>query len=394
MLSCSVMSSMLVNLSAAAGSFLAITLFFWLVNFRSLSLRWFIFEILGRLKGVPVVWIECPLAAARVMKGSSDKGVFLERTFSTPAWLPLLSIESVDGPQWRSMKANLVTFMQSLPPMAALQSITQRVTLESMATLDCVNADAIASISVAAFFEWIFQFKMPTALRDLVTAASWEWRKEIALKGVGDMALKRKAVDAIVLEILAAPHVCNVFGAAQWLQPEFHSLLLQPFLISPAINVADVAVQVHRLTTVDPTHYPDTMQQATNLIHLAIDTAHPFVLFERYLPEGLQDDVVNIAPRTHVFMPVDVMKTDAIIRFGAGARKCPGAHLGMACMLGLFTKDVLGHAKFQPHVGHLYSGRDQDGQETMYETLYQGRQALHAMRDALQDRLAKLRWTK
>ncbi|RHY97519.1 hypothetical protein DYB37_001713 [Aphanomyces astaci] len=348
-----------------------------MITFRAPSLRQVLFEALGRVKGIPIVWIECPAAAARVLKASSIKGEFLERTFSAPAFLPLLSLESADDPQWSVLKAHLTTFMHSLPPVTSLQSIAHRVTLESMSALNRLDADAISSISVATFFEWIFERAMPTDVRQLMCAATWEWRKEIAVKGKGDMALKQRAVDAIVHEILATPHVCHVFGARQWTDPEFFSVLIQPFLVSPAINISDIAVQVRQQLV--HTNTRDPAKNITDLIHAAMDSAHPFVLLERFLPLGLHDDLVQIAPGTHVFIPVDMITTDAAIRFGAGGRKCPGTHLGMACMLGIFSAEVLQHDKFQPHVGHLYSGRDQDGQESLQETIFQGAQIAAAL---------------
>ena len=69
------------------------------------------------------------------------------------------------------------------------------------------------------------------------------------------------------------PGLWNLFGDL-WAQPRYYSLILQPFLVSPAINVGDVAVAMC-------THP-----------HLSLEAAmrqmHPFPIFERWV----EDDVV------------------------------------------------------------------------------------------------------
>ncbi|CAK4705737.1 unnamed protein product [Aphanomyces euteiches] len=338
------------------------------IGMRAPSLRTIVFELLARIKGIPVVWIDEPALAAVVLKASSIKGEFLERTFSTPAWAPVISMESVDDPDWADMKLHLVTLMKALPPTTQLEEIAHRVTQDYMAKHDRVDANGLVWISIATFYEWIFQRPFPTSCM-FVCDATWEWRKQIAIKGQGDMALKLRTVEWIVDEVQNTSELHCLFGDA-WREPACYSLLLQPFFISPAINISDIAVTIQKL------YRPDIPLATT--INLAIDTAHPFVLLERYLEHGVSDPLIEIAPGTHAFIPVDVMTTDSVIRFGAGPRKCPGAHVAMACMAGIFTRDLVGSPKFQPSVGHLYSGRDQDGQETMSETLYQVTQVLKA----------------
>ncbi|KAF0715735.1 hypothetical protein As57867_003209, partial [Aphanomyces stellatus] len=313
------------------------------IGFRAPSLRWLVFELLGRAKGIPIMWIESPAAATRVLKASTNKGEFLERIFSTPAWAPIISMESCDDPQWSAMKVNLVTLMKSLRPVSELQAIAHRLTTSFLQSHDVVDSPALSYLSVAAFYEWIFNRPFPDSAM-FVCEATWELRKQIAIKGECAMTTKLQVIDWIQAEIKATPALMALFGA-KWDDPEYFSLLLQPFLISPAINITDIAVRLHQV------YKPHA--NVTDAIHFAIDTSHPFVLFERYLEHGVQlDDDVIIPPGTHVFMPVDAMVTDSVMRFGAGPRKCPGAHIGMACMLGMFTSEVLESPKFQPKLGH------------------------------------------
>ncbi|OQS04417.1 hypothetical protein THRCLA_03344 [Thraustotheca clavata] len=183
-----------------------------------------------------------------------------------------------------------------------------------------------------------------------VCDATWEWRKELALKGKGDVQLKLRLVEWTVDQVKATPCLCDVFGA-KWSELEYFSLLLQPFFISLAINVSDVDVTLGSLAQrqLIDTNLIDT-------INKALDMAHPFVIAGRYLEHGLVMDGLNIALGTQVFIPMDIMTTDNVIRFGA--RKCPGQYQGLAIMSGLFQKHILTHAKFQPAVNHRHSGRD------------------------------------
>jgi hypothetical protein len=55
--------------------------------------------------------------------------------------------------------------------------------------------------------------------------------------------------------------------------------------------------------------------------------------------------------------------------FGAGARRCTGAHLARPLLEALRT-ELAGRACFEPERGHRYSGRNNDGRTTLSETLY------------------------
>ncbi|OQR84257.1 gastricsin, aspartyl protease family A01A [Achlya hypogyna] len=334
------------------------------IGLRAPSVRTMLLTALAWLKGVPIVWVDSPALAAKVMKASTSKGVFIERIYGEPAWLPIVSLESVDEPQWSRMKANLMVLMKKLPSSQALQTITASVTDKYLAAHDVLDSQGVVYITVAAFYEWIFAKPFPEDA-GFVCDSTWEWRKELALKGKGDWALKQRVVQWTVEQVKATPTIYEIFGD-KWEEPEYFSLLLQPFFLSPAINVSDVAVTMGSLAQrgmID--------DNIGDMINKALDMAHPFVIAERFLEKGLTCEEITIAPGTQVFIPMDIMTTDNVIRFGAGARKCPGQFQGTALMLGLFQDHVLKSPKFQPAVNHKYSGRDQDGQETFSELVYQ-----------------------
>ncbi|EQC31258.1 hypothetical protein SDRG_10863 [Saprolegnia diclina VS20] len=334
------------------------------VGLRAPSMRTLLLTCLAWIKGVPIVWVDSPALAAKVLKASTYKGVFIERVYGEPAWFPIVSLESVDDPQWSRMKANLMHLMKKLPSSQALQTITARITDKYLAEHEILDSNGVVYITVAAFYEWIFAKAFPDDAK-FVCDSTWEWRKELALKGKGDMALKQRVVEWTVEQVKATPAIYEIFGE-KWAEPEYFSLLLQPFFLSPAINVSDVAVTMGSLARREMLD-----ENLGDTINKALDMAHPFVIAERFLEHGLETDDIKIAPGTQVFIPMDYMTTDNVIRFGAGARKCPGQFQGTALMLGLFQKHVLESPKFQPALNHKYSGRDQDGQETFSELVYQ-----------------------
>ena len=66
------------------------------------------------------------------------------------------------------------------------------------------------------------------------------------------------------------------------------------------------------------------------------------------------------------------------IPFGAGSRSCAGKHYAMAAMVPMFEK-LLCNPKFQPRLGHRYSGRNNDGEESLGESIYQIQTFLEVM---------------
>lgn len=62
----------------------------------------------------------------------------------------------------------------------------------------------------------------------------------VAVRGAGCMIKKNKAVQ-VILRLLRNSKYWSLFGD-KWNDAEFFSLIAQPFIISPAINVCDIAV--------------------------------------------------------------------------------------------------------------------------------------------------------
>ena len=205
------------------------------------------FRVFGLLRGTRIVNVTDPDVAFAVLRSSAVKGDALERHVATPAWRPLLSLESVDGELYRSMLADFHALVKRLPPPSRVGEIAAKNVRRLMCededdegneTTDpkgslgeegttvaevsfanagggtsvaakkggeggpaaaaaaaaagrlsrrrrahqIVDADAVARLSLATFVEYLFDREWEDAFEVLVEA-SWEWRKEIAVRG-------------------------------------------------------------------------------------------------------------------------------------------------------------------------------------------------------------------
>lgn len=202
---------------------------------------------------------------------------------------------------------------------------------------------------------------------EFVVDATWHWRRSIAQKGAADPALKQRVVDWIIVRddggrvhvfvppavmcdgwcaqgVLRRSRFQSVFGEG-WSSPECYSVVLQPFLISPAINYVDVVVAVTSL----PGH---ERRPVGDLVAEALRQQHPFPILERYVEQPVGDIPANSV----VFIPFDTAlakcdprHADQLV-FGAGRRACPGMALARSTLQALLEATI-GHERLQPCVG-------------------------------------------
>jgi hypothetical protein len=100
----------------------------------------------------------------------------------------------------------------------------------------------------------------------------------------------------------------------------YYSLILQPFLISPAINIGDIMCSV----AINGPSCSYNLDQCMRLMH-------PFPIFERFVEKSIQFKGSVIPAGTHVIMftsdfPAHQNQVSWPV-FGAGTRACLGAHL-------------------------------------------------------------------
>eukprot|EP00887_Chlorella_sp_A99_P000067 scaffold16.g67.t1 len=274
-----------------------------------------------------------PELARAVLLQSADKGAGLERYIACPAWAPVLSLESVDGQLWREMRADLGRVMRALPPPAALGRV----------------ADAALRALAASG-------------RDVDAAAVARFAAECFIRYTADPAVKAAAVARLTDDLLPrCPALWALFGDA-WRQPRHYSLVLQPLLISPCINIGDIAVAMAA--------HPELAPEA------AMRLAHPFPILERYVARDVlaSDGRVAIPGDTHAIMfTADFAGSPGVAWpvFGAGPRACAGAALMQPLLAAVHAAVAGGRLpRFRPADGHRWSGRNNDGSWTLAESWY------------------------
>lgn len=312
-------------------------------------------------KGVRMVRVRDPAVGVAVLAASDAKGDGLEARLACPAWQPALSLESVDGPLWREMRDDFNALMRVVPPPAKLQAAAAARLDALLASDQVIDADAVVRWSAGTFIEYLFDIQEWRPEFEVFVAASWEWRRQIAVRGEADPAVKAAAVRCLTHTLLpASPRLWALHGEA-WREPRYYSLILQPFLISPCINLSDIAVG---LAAAPPGASADE----------AVRLMHPFPILERLVeapvlhpatgkvavPAGAHA-IMFTADLAHAAPPFPI--------FGAGPRACPGGPL-MAPVLTLMQAKLVGCPRFQPAQGHTSSGRHNDANWSLAETLY------------------------
>lgn len=294
----------------------------------------------------------------------TDKGRGIEELIATPAFLPIISLESVNGSEWIQLKRNFLVLQKYLPPVQELGQVTkyELEKLTSRTQMQEVDSKYISILTLKIFVNWMFN--EPGCFKDILSDeklekiynSSIEYRKEIAFKGVGCKLKKQESVDIIVELLEKSDKYSSVFS--DWSQAEYFSVVMQPFIISPMINVSDIAVTVKQnLAKLKEFNY-DT----SSFIDYAIFIAHPFPLLERY------DKKTN----TQIIINLSDFKSDEKFNYGYGPRACLG-RLYAREFLKEFFDPILNKGEtlnYAPEKNHLYSGRDNDN-GNVAESIYQ-----------------------
>lgn len=347
-----------------------------------------LFSMLGFATHKNIQHVSCPVLATTVMKQFSDKGKGLETYISCPSWSPVISLESIDGELWRDMRKDFdLLLKQHCPPVSVLQRITLGKTKLLVEEGQAIDANVIARLTVEVFVAYLFGEGKTwgEGVYDTLVTASWEWRKEISVRGKGDVRAKQAAVDVVVNQLLrGTPLLWELFGN-KWREPRYYSLILQPFIISPCINTGDIMCAV-------------AMCPKVFALDQCLRAYHPFPIFERWVDTDVMDDssdnssgtrnsgdhcnhtnsssssssrTINrpnptplVPANTHVLMFTSDFRHSNYPWpvFGAGPRSCAGAHLATPFLKILHQEfSSLPDHLFQPLKGHKYSGRHLDG---------------------------------
>ena len=289
------------------------------------------------------MYIDDVQTAKSILQTYSIKGSFIEQIVSLKAWHPVRSLESIDGQEWKALRNKFEQFMISLPSIDIMRDICIKE-CDAM-IVDKENSDSLFCSSDVAYLitRIMLLYVAPSSsnnindqLIQIILNATQEWRKEIALKGAGDTQIKETAI-----KLLASYLSMHEDGIDH---------IIQPFFISPIINITDVMSALKYEPNLSPEY----------MISNAIMRQHPFPFLERYVNDNR---FPGIPSGTQVFIPLANMARNhprsLWMCFSVGPRRCPGQHIGRVIMEVLVSK--LAHkTNFCPRNGHQYSGRRND----------------------------------
>ena len=363
-------------------------------------------RFLGVLQKKKVVILDSnPRLCGEILAASDTKGTFIEQLLATPAWHPVYSIESMDGPRWEQLSSDFKSVMAQLDwrkrlgPLALkqIEELVDRVRNEPAFHLD---SEVITRSVVRIFFELLFDQPLEVSDESLFYRASIEWRKEIAIKGKSDPHVKEMFWTRLQ-EVVRESRFREGLETYREDPSCWLSLFAQPFLISPQINISDIFVTVFQFFETDLISWETAKNWAiqgdrprlSGIVLEAIRLRHPFPILERELK---RDFVATTGERyaagTQVFILLDRFKQDqkvdperwllspaenpySALPFAAGPRMCIGKPIAMELLVemlsGFLTR--IPFEKIQPALGHQFSGRDNDGQTTGQESRYQAR---------------------
>ena len=310
-----------------------------------------------------IVRFRISFSSRKILASSGDKGMGLEFFVSLRAWEPIIPIESVDGNQWKRMRGAFNDVYRVVSARSLL--IGDLVKLYS-ARETLVDSRALHRIMASALHQILFD-EEPSAIQvDLWIDASVSFRGRISLKSAGDLNAQQSASTECLRLVRRSTELWALLKRLPN-DNELISVILQPFLMSPLINLSDAVLASMHLCKETPSQRlaaADSVEDACQLGMDAMTRYPPFPLFERVLSK----DLPGFHQGDHVFIAADVMARrsgqplPSYVVFGDGPRKCPGKALAMS-MLGHILKELcmkdIGSVNVA--LGHSFSGRLNDG---------------------------------
>ena len=353
--------------------FIFIFLSFFSYYIRYYDFKEFYFWLLGKKYGSNIIYFkelnQNNINLINKVLCLQDKGNFIEYSVATPAWEPIISLESVDGDQWVQVKQNFLNFITSFHidnKIALIGDYIENYTNQYLNSNHIIDSKLISKITVQSFCKFLFDIEINLNDLDTLYQASIEWRKEISMKGKGNMKIKVNAINIILNYIKNNNKVYLIFNE-NWEKPEYYSIILQPFIISPMINASDIMVSVQSLLSKSLISSDEVINN--NLINKIIYSYHPFPILERFDP----------STNTQYFLPLDQLTTfnnysDLYknLVFGTGHRRCSGqlyAYVILNKFIDMYFKN---QKKINPLLNHKYSGRNND-KFNIRESLYMGK---------------------
>jgi dihydroflavonol-4-reductase len=331
-----------------------------------------------------------PERCGEILASSRVKGTFLETLMATPAWHPIYSIESMDGEVWEQLSRDFKTLMGRLDWRPRLTPLTKRHTqavAEELRANPALRLDSarLARLVLRILYELLFDHPISARDEELFHRASLEWRKEIAIKGKGDVEVKG-AFWSRLAELVAASRFKEGLQSYEADPARWLSLFAQPFLISPQINVGDIFVTVCESLRANEGMWEKSAEWAAQadsarlggVLLESIRLKHPFPILERSHAGKQFFILLDEFKQDLDFDPERWLKSSTenpyhAIPFAAGPRMCIGKPIAMEMMVELLRLLLTEFPaeRLQPAEGHLYSGRSNDGGESWRESAYQ-----------------------
>jgi hypothetical protein len=298
-----------------------------------------------------------------------DKGKFIEYSVATPAWEPIISLESVDNDTWDQVKRNFLNFITCFHvdnKINLIGNYIENYINDYLNSNHIIDSKLISKITVQSFCKFLFDVEINVNELDVLFQASLEWRKEISIKGKGNMDIKRNAINIILNYIKNNNKLYLIFNE-NWEKPEYYSVILQPFIISPMINISDIMVSAQSLLSQSLISNNEVINN--NLINKIIYSYHPFPILERFDPSTNTQYFIPLDQLTRFHNYSDLYKN---VVFGSGPRRCSGQLYAYVIINKFIDMYLKNQKKFNPILNHKYSGRNNDT-FNLGESLYMGK---------------------
>ena len=343
-----------------AGISITPLLFYFFFKLRNCDLMSIPFHLLAKIQGKNFKVMTTFKDIKKALQ-LTDKGRALEELFSCEAWKPIISLESVNSPIWDEIKKNYLQLKQHFPKHEIISEIAREEAELLISKDNKIDSKQISISTVKIFLKWILYDdkslyeQITDDLIDRLYKASLEFRKEIAIKGKGCLKTKEESV-TLVMNLIKQSKYKDLFD---WDKPICYSIIMQPFIISPMINMSDIGVNIKKYISEKEKH-----KDFAEFVEYCIFMDHPFPALERY------DEITN----TQIFINLTNLKNNKefdgkLISFGMGTRSCLGRVFAKE-FLNSFFPIVSDSKNFKPNVNHLYSGRDNDNEINLFEIFY------------------------
>ena len=270
---------------------------------------------------------------------SAVKGSFLEQFHALPTWSPAVSVESVDGEQWKRMLSGVHCVMRHTHAHTRARTVAR----EALAACGCAGHLQPQPRRVIAIIFHTLAFGTPPSEADVTLWVTTAVDVSEALAVKRERSNKAQLTAAVARATLLAETTCYWDELKAIAGKDATSCILQPFLISPIINVMDSLVAV---AAISPPRHEGVVS--------AIAAHPPFPVLERWNDTLKTQFIINsdrMARRTS--HPPDWLA------FGAGPRKCPGQRLAIDIIDVVYYEWLIDNKSLLS--SHTSSGRHADG---------------------------------